>query len=98
MLEYQSQILNTDPQDQIPPQMTKLGGLGGNYESVAVDNRNKTRPVLYLTEDTEFGALRKKLKLNQYKLCGYQMNSPIDESGLDIQNWYIQYNSRVMLH
>ena len=39
---------------------TKLGGIdGGKYESVAVDNRNPDRPVFYVTEDREHGALRR---------------------------------------
>ena len=41
------------------PAVTKLGGDGGNYESVAVDNRNASKPVFYVTEDSRFGALRK---------------------------------------
>jgi hypothetical protein len=41
------------------PAKTKLGGLGGNYESVAVDKRNASKPVFYLTEDSRFGVLRK---------------------------------------
>jgi hypothetical protein len=43
------------------PAVTKLGGLGlgGNYESVAVDKRNAIKPVFYLTEDSRFGVLRK---------------------------------------
>ena len=48
-----------DPEDKIPPQVTKLGGLGGNYESVAVDNRNPKQPIFYVTEDAAYGALRK---------------------------------------
>lgn len=49
-----------DPNNQIPPQITKLGGSsGGNYESVAVDNTNIYQPIFYVTEDHEYGALRK---------------------------------------
>ena len=35
-----------------------MGGSGGNYESVACDNRNPSRPVFYLTNDSERGELR----------------------------------------
>lgn len=39
---------------------TRLGSIdGGKYESVAVDNRNPDRPVFYVTEDREHGALRR---------------------------------------
>lgn len=38
---------------------TKLGGSGGRYESVAVDNRDPMRPVFFTTEDDEEGALRR---------------------------------------
>lgn len=39
---------------------TKLGGIdGGKYESVAVDNRNPERPIFFVTEDREHGALRR---------------------------------------
>lgn len=41
------------------PEQTVLGGEGGNYESVAVDNRNPTQPVFFLTEDHISGALRR---------------------------------------
>ena len=41
------------------PQETKLGGNGGNFEAVAVDNRDPSRPVFFVTEDTGYGALRR---------------------------------------
>lgn len=41
------------------PEMTVLGQDGGNFESVACDNSNPTKPVFYLTEDAEDGALRR---------------------------------------
>lgn len=40
---------------------TKLGGNGGRYESVAVDNRNPNAPIFFTTEDHERGALRRFL-------------------------------------
>jgi len=58
--EYgKGQCWQVDPKNQIPPEITRLGGTGGNYESVAVDNRKKYRPVFYTTEDHNYGALRK---------------------------------------
>lgn len=38
---------------------TELGGSGGRYESVAVDNRSPENPVFFTTEDDEEGALRR---------------------------------------
>jgi len=38
---------------------TVLGGEGGNFESVAVDDRIYDAPVFYTTEDEEDGALRR---------------------------------------
>jgi len=38
---------------------TELGGDGGRYESVAVDNRNPANPVFFTTEDDSEGALRR---------------------------------------
>jgi len=40
-------------------QKTKLGGNGGRYESVAVDNTNTMNPVFFTTEDDEEGAMRR---------------------------------------
>lgn len=40
-------------------EMTVLGQDGGNFESVACDNSNPTKPIFYLTEDAEDGALRR---------------------------------------
>ncbi|KAL7546318.1 hypothetical protein ACHAWF_009650, partial [Thalassiosira exigua] len=41
------------------PEVTKLGGDGGYYETVVVDDRDPRQPIFYLTEDSERGALRK---------------------------------------
>jgi len=41
------------------PQVTLLGGNGGNYESVAVDNTNTDKPVFFTTEDNSSGELRR---------------------------------------
>ena len=45
------------PEYHHTPAATKLGGDGGNYESVALDNRNSSRPIFYVTEDSRYGAL-----------------------------------------
>jgi len=58
--EYgRGQCWQVDPKDQRSPQVTKLGGSGGNYEAVAVDHRRRRQPIFYVTEDSEFGALRR---------------------------------------
>ena len=36
-----------------------MGGDGGFFEAVVCDNSNPSLPVFYLTEDHEFGALRR---------------------------------------
>lgn len=41
------------------PEKTKLGGNGGKFESVAVDNTNPRKPVFFTTEDDTYGALRR---------------------------------------
>jgi hypothetical protein len=41
------------------PNITLLGGDGGNYESVAVDNRNPQKPTFFTTEDNSYGELRR---------------------------------------
>jgi hypothetical protein len=45
-----------DPKNQRSSEVTKLGE-GGNYESVAVDHRNPSRPLFFVTEDSSPGAL-----------------------------------------
>ena len=51
------QCYQVDPTGQRPSRVTKLGGLGGNYESVAIDNCNPLRPLFFVTEDHHHGAL-----------------------------------------
>jgi hypothetical protein len=41
------------------PKMTLLGEDGGNFESVACDDSDPSKPVFFLTEDAEYGALRR---------------------------------------
>ncbi|KAL9178300.1 hypothetical protein ACHAXT_001728 [Thalassiosira profunda] len=57
------QCWQVDPNPNNPnhatPAATVLGGKGGRYESVAVDNRNPTLPVFFTTEDHSEGALRR---------------------------------------
>ena len=53
------QCYQVDPTGQRPSKVTKLGGLGGNYKSVAFDNRNPLRPLFFVMEDHHHGALRR---------------------------------------
>ncbi|KAL9189758.1 hypothetical protein ACHAXT_009433 [Thalassiosira profunda] len=59
----QGQCWQVDPDPASPnhatPKETLIGGAGGRYESVACDNSNPAKPVFFLTEDHEFGALRR---------------------------------------
>ncbi|KAL7549365.1 hypothetical protein ACHAWF_014643 [Thalassiosira exigua] len=62
--EYEDgQCWQVDPNPNGPnhdnPQVTVLGGEGGRYESVAVDDRNSQRPIFFTTEDHERGAMRR---------------------------------------
>eukprot|EP00578_Thalassiosira_sp_NH16_P001607 CAMPEP_0181130106 /NCGR_PEP_ID=MMETSP1071-20121207/29680_1 /TAXON_ID=35127 /ORGANISM="Thalassiosira sp., Strain NH16" /LENGTH=610 /DNA_ID=CAMNT_0023216141 /DNA_START=108 /DNA_END=1938 /DNA_ORIENTATION=+ len=58
--EYgRGQCWQIDPKNEIPPQITQLGGSGGNFESVAVDDRIEYQPIFFVTEDAEYGCLRK---------------------------------------
>ncbi|KAL3809563.1 hypothetical protein ACHAXA_001837 [Cyclostephanos tholiformis] len=36
----------------IYPKNQLLGGGGGNYESAAIDNRNSSKPIFFITEDS----------------------------------------------
>ena len=54
--------VDPDPSSQYhyTPRKTNLGGYGGKYESVAVDNdTNPNKPLFFITEDLEDGALRR---------------------------------------
>jgi hypothetical protein len=62
--EYEDgQCWQVDPNPDSPnhqnPMKTRLGGDGGRYESVAVDNTDPMKPVFYTTEDHAEGALRR---------------------------------------
>jgi secreted PhoX family phosphatase len=51
---------NPDSPNHSSPKKTLLGGAsGGNYESVAVDNRDAANPVFFTTEDNSRGELRR---------------------------------------
>ena len=52
------QIYETDPLGIHEPVKTAMGGSGGNFESVAVDNRNSKKPVFYVTNDSPNGEIR----------------------------------------
>ena len=53
--------VDPDPSSQYhyTPRKTNLGGYGGKYESVAVDNTDPNNPLFFITEDLEDGALRR---------------------------------------
>jgi len=70
------QCYQVDPTGQRPSKVTKLGGLGGNYESVAIDNCNPLRPLFFVTEDHHHGALRR-----------YTPPMLTDASGSPVVNW-----------
>jgi hypothetical protein len=53
------QCHEVDPYGVRKAQETVLGGSGGNFEAVAVDNRASERPVFYVTHDSEDGELRR---------------------------------------
>jgi len=52
-------IWEVDPTGRYASNRTVLGGDGGSYESVAVDNRDPNRPHIFVTEDKSCGALRR---------------------------------------
>ena len=53
--------VDPDPDSQYheQPQKTVLGEKGGAFESVAVDNSDPAAPIFFVTEDAEYGALRR---------------------------------------
>lgn len=53
------QIYEVDPFGRYQSNMTVLGRGGGNFESVAVDNRNEKSPVFYITNDRGEGEIRR---------------------------------------
>jgi secreted PhoX family phosphatase len=50
---------NPDSPNHNSPKVTLLGGDGGNYESVAVDNKNPDKPIFFTTKDHSSGELRR---------------------------------------
>ena len=49
-----------DPFDRRPPELTTIGQMqGGRYEAFAYDDRNKTHPTFYVTEDQRNGPTRR---------------------------------------
>lgn len=56
--EPTGQCWQIDPYEE-RVEKTKLGGEGGEYESVACDDRNPANPVFFTTEDLGDGALRR---------------------------------------
>lgn len=53
------QIWETDPFGRQSANMTVLGGTGGNYESMAYDNRRRLKPRFFVTNDKENGEIRR---------------------------------------
>jgi hypothetical protein len=53
------QVWEVDPWGNSPGRQTVLGGLGGEYESAAYDNRNPLAPKFYVTTDVINGPLIK---------------------------------------
>lgn len=53
--------VDPDPESEhhATPRKTVLGQEGGRFESVACDNSNPSAPIFFLTEDAEYGALRR---------------------------------------
>jgi hypothetical protein len=62
-MEGWGQCWQVDPdpasENHSSPTRTVLGGSGGAFESVAVDNTDPNEPIFFLTEDHEAGALRR---------------------------------------
>lgn len=53
------EIYEVDPFGRYESNMTVLGKGGGNFESVAVDNRDEKKPVFYITNDRGEGEIRR---------------------------------------
>lgn len=53
------QIYECDPFGREQANMTVLGGTGGNYESMAFDNRRRFKPRFFITNDKEDGEIRR---------------------------------------
>jgi hypothetical protein len=71
------QCWQVDPTGQREAQVTQLGGAeGGNFESVAVDNRNPMRPRFYVTEDNGTGALRRYTPHRHVVQAAYDKKDP----------------------
>ena len=57
---YIGQIYQVDPFDRRPPELVSVGQMqGGRYEAFAYDDRNKSKPYFYFTEDQQNGPLRR---------------------------------------
>lgn len=58
--EFTGQVYQVDPFNRRPPEKTTVGIMeGGRYEAFAYDDRNKTHPVFYVTEDQRNGPTRR---------------------------------------
>jgi hypothetical protein len=57
---YIGQIYQVDPFNRRPPEIVTVSKMqGGRYEAFACDDRNKSRPRFYFTEDQPNGPLRR---------------------------------------
>jgi len=58
--EFTGQVWQIDPFGRREPEKTSIGIIeGGRYEAFAYDDRNKTQPVFYVTEDQRNGPTRR---------------------------------------
>ena len=65
--ESSGQVYETDPFGEKVAKKIRMGGSRGNYESKTCDNRNPSRPVFYLTNDSENGELCQYSPINEIK-------------------------------
>lgn len=58
--EFTGQVYQVDPFNRRKPEKTSIGIIeGGRYEAFAFDDRNKTHPAFYVTEDQRNGPTRR---------------------------------------
>lgn len=79
---YGGQIYEVDPWGN-GFQLTRIGGSGGYFESVAYDNRNVERPQFFVTEDALNGAIRRYTP----------SSSAVDNAFISGNNWGILSSS-----
>ena len=62
--ERVGQCYEIDPHGRTGPRKTKLGRRGGIFESFSYDVRDKENPAFFVTEDYDYGALRRFIPSN----------------------------------